>query len=73
MMVTPLPIETEVKLLQLIKTLEEIVVTLLGIDIDVSPLQPSKASLLMDSTVLGMVTDTKSRQSRNAPCPILRT
>ena len=73
MLVTLLPIVTEVKPLQLKKVFSPILVTLLGIVTEVKPEQSLKAHSPMLVTLLGIVTEVKPEQPRKALLPMLVT
>ncbi len=63
MLVTLLPIVTEVRPLQPEKAYCPMLVTLLGIVTEVRPLQPEKAKPPMLVTLLGIVTEVRPLQS----------
>ena len=73
MLVTLLPIVTEVKLLQSMKAYSPMLVTLLGIVTEVKLLQPSKAPHPMLVTLLGIVTEVRLLQYEKALFPMLVT
>ena len=64
---------TEVKLLQPLKALRPMLVTLLGMVTEVKPVQPWKASIPMLVTLLGIVTEVKPVQRKKALRPMLVT
>ncbi len=62
------PVAVSIIALQLF--LESYIVLSRSISMDVSPLQPRKAPVLMDVTLLGMVTDLRPLQPQKASEPI---
>ena len=77
MLVTPLPMVTEVKPLhkplQSEKAESPMIVTLSGMVIEVNPVQPRKAPSPMLVTLSGMAIEVKPLQPRKAPSPMLVT